>query len=142
MANTEYEITIGNKKIKLPVEALFTLELPDKFLLLLHWGSSKRSIYNTRRNIWCFNKTTGEKLWEIQESSGDKNRDGRDTYVGFWVHSKKNPGTRISVSVDEKGEKVSEWKNEDYVIQTRTFCEWTYDVDLNTGKTSNPKYSR
>lgn len=64
------------------------------------------------RNIWCFDKRTGERLWVIEQEKGN------------------NPRVFTGASI------------EDGVLRVGTTQGLDYDLDPETGKISNPVFTK
>jgi outer membrane protein assembly factor BamB len=65
------------------------------------------------RNIWCFDKKTGERLWVIEQEKGN------------------NPRVFNAASF-----------HEDWILRVSTTQGLTYDLDPETGKISNPVFTK
>jgi len=65
------------------------------------------------RNVWCFDKKTGKRLWVIEEAKGESS-----PYSGAMLSGKTG------------------------ILTVHIMGGWNYDLDPETGKISNPVFTK
>lgn len=129
-------ILVNETQISCPAKIFSYVELKDRLIVLVLFKSEMyETDKDTLRNIFCYDKQTGEQLWQV-EGCGDS------VYVGMGIRIKQEDGSYIpgGIRAGEWGQVMSVTylnkelrKGLDY-IQVRTFACHEYALDIDTGK--------
>ena len=144
-------VTIDSKvTIECKNEILFYIELKDFIIILVNWYHAS-NLFDIFRNIFCYSKTDGSLLWQVEQTHTIKGEPLEKVYVGLGIRIKQEDGSYKPAGDLSPGENTRPFwiKYIDKPFRAgidkflaRTFDGFQFYIDITNGKTDCYGYTK